>query len=576
MGGKAQVYSAFDFQDEDTMKPLRSRHLSSSNRPAYDVLMSSQESSLNTDISRADNTDGIDVIEFDDLYGQSRKHLELAKALENQESDNENQSDDPIMLSQDWVWKLLVEPRILPLTTEKPSHESDLRHSLQYGYEVSMQKSSNTPDEKLAMVKELVCQRMVMDYQVVVGASDDTIMHYEAKLNRSAKPKGKEMERRVRNEFNQTSTTRCLLAKGEQYHELIVRPDRQGVGVIRHVRKDNFQLAEQPYIYNLWSQAKGGLCPRSTTFKYCPEKINWNKLDQIILAGADLNILEQISCDMCRKASFVLIAKSKVPGPVHYASELPIEHTNVEYANFARLLELATRGQDLKVDLLRDFRRIPLPWRPGCVLSRKPLNYRVDMNSFRGESNEWIILEVDPFYSIECCFQINIKWIVCDGNVVVDYAQMLQRRAKQLGLTIVPVPITLFGQTQGAFENRLQHHLTSLQAMVMHEALLSRHEFVVKSSSETGVSYVHDTGSVVMNISKQTASERVSSRHMLTFVENTLPDFMESYCIGIYHEVTGFLNTLTSDEACIAELVLLSVEIATDSDANNHKQFAAL
>lgn len=430
---------------------------------------------------------------------RSREHIHASQRSQADEGMVDHFQDTPLTLLHEWLWKTLVEPSILPLTIEWSPLQSLLhgRDKFEYGYVLSIPRVSFAQDEMLEVVKELVCQRMVMDYQVVVGDSDEAFMYYVAKKNSSSRSSSeREFSRmglkQMRKGYSYSGATRCVLAKGDQYHELIMRPESQAVEVIRHVRKNDAAYGRRQYGYCLWSEAKNGFYARSTTFEFHGESVNWNKLDQLLVAGDDQ--IRDVTDDMCRKASFVLLPKRKVAGPIGLPTPRDTPRDKDDFVAFRKFLDCVTRGQRINVDIMDDGRGLRLPWGQGSSCWSSPLRYRVDMQPFRGDPNEWIIFSCDSFFSLESGFHIDLKWIVCDGNVVVDYSQMLQRKAKQLGFTLLPIPIVLYNKTPSAFEPCLQRTLSPLQALILHEALLLQFDFVLDSASADYARYIHIHG----------------------------------------------------------------------------------
>ncbi|KAJ8904620.1 hypothetical protein NDN08_001138 [Rhodosorus marinus] len=533
---------------------------SPSPRALIDHLSGGGSTSGNEQLARFAATRILDA-EFDDIsvrVAPYNTHLyatdhEKAMIVEDRES-----SDSPLVLPEETLWKTFVDPSILPLTTTwtPDEHLLRVRGSEEYGYLLSTGKVSAEEEELVALVKELICQRMVMDYQVVTGISDETFLS----------PEGEQTQNK--NAISHLSRVRATksvyLTKGEQFHELIVEPESRGVRVIRRVRIDEAASKKQQYGYCLWSRAKNAFLARSTVFEYGPERVNWNKLDQILVDGLDVN-LDLVSHEICRKASFVLLANRAAPGP------LTGEPTQAErggdgeiFSNFVKLFELMTKTSPEHVEIMRNGRKILLPWRHGYS-AKEPLKFMVGMQPFRGLENEWIMLSCDSFFSLETCFHININWIACDGNVVSDYTQTFERRAKQLGFRMLSVPVFLFSKSLGAFENQLNHVVSPFQALVLHEFLLLHCNFLVNSASDNYVQYFHANGLVVVNITGSflEVDRKENNRECtVTYTENTLPDFMEKDAVRIYRKITAFLDRTHSDEEVIAEAINLCVHKA--------------
>ncbi|GJD10841.1 DEP domain-containing protein [Galdieria sulphuraria] len=440
------------------------------------------------------------------------------------------------------MWNNLLEPSVLPLTTEfAPNSIFSKSYFLQYLYTLPLpSKSKSDPqlfsESARALVKELVCQRMVQDFQVVVHLSDEIFWKnlaspelYERTMERHAKSSS----RRQKSSFpgEDIGQIRCVLAKGREYHELTVNPENYTVQVRRFVRVDapEKSIPSFHYRYNLFCTNSSRFVIKTGSFSVQTDSINWNRLDQILVEGQVLPCTSEI------------LMKELQARVVRFAI---IPNGNKSTECISQFLRSITRGEI-------GFEQLPSESLDGYRSNEEQFFTKLDMGMFKGARHEWIILGVDKFLVPSAAFHWSLYWLVCEGGVVEDYIQFCFRRAKLQGLTCCRVPFDFVNSQSSWTISTVWYNINVVlwkQAIEM--VILEAGLFLDKRDTEN-VYFVHQTGGCMVQWNKETESvywresnvvenTHSSRKHVFHSINNTiyLSKFVQTVVLDIIHNIS--------------------------------------
>jgi len=320
------------------------------------------------------------------------------------------------------IWNNLLEPSILPLTTEfAPNSIFSKSYFVQYLYTLPLPPRLKT-DRQLfsesarALVKELVCQRMVQDFQVVVHLSDELFWKnlaspelYEKTIERHVTSLMYSKRRQKPSYPNeQLDQIRCVLAKGREYHELTINPENYTIQIRRFVKVDSPEkrIPVMNYHYNLFCVNSGVFVSKIRSFSAQTDSINWNRLDQVLVEGPVLPLTSE------------LLMKEFQARVVRFAI---IPSVNQTIERIWQFLKAITR-EEIGVELL------PVEPLDGYPRKEEQSWIKLDMGMFKGARHEWIILGIDKFHIPSVAFHWTVYWLVCEGGVVEDYIEFCSRR----------------------------------------------------------------------------------------------------------------------------------------------------
>ncbi|KAA8497851.1 DEP domain-containing protein [Porphyridium purpureum] len=410
-----------------------------------------------------------------------------------------------------WMWKSLVQPAVLPLTTDYAPDLALLQQDtfVQYVHTLFLPRTSDGVygDSTRALLKELVCQRMVMDYQVVVGASDELFVKnldsrelYEKSLRRADQYRFNSLRTsNARMNSSMLGTTRCLLTKGREYHELLLRPENLSVEVRRYVQRTKRIQASTnvEYDFSLWNAALGCFSSRRINLMCRQEnEIKWNNLDQLLVSGyatygdLDASDLEAFGC---RNVSFMLTPPVKPYRRGARSNLVEWQGALDAFQNFVGWLKAKYRGDKSRSFSVRSVQydasdtRDPNPrgvWvdytqrvassSEGPDITPRRLT-KLDMGAQKsggGYDSDWLVVTYDPYYRPDMCFRLDIAWVTCGGNLVSDFADLCVRKARTFGLSMVQIPRIFLSCELSPLHTEIELSLSVLQGLVIPLLLL--------------------------------------------------------------------------------------------------------
>ncbi|KAL6063738.1 DEP domain-containing protein [Balamuthia mandrillaris] len=73
---------------------------------------------------------------------------------------------------------------------------------------------------------------------------------------------------------------------------------------------------------------------------------------------------------------------------------------------------------------------------------------KIEMNPRKTDRYEWVYMNYDSVYNPYEWYHIEFQWLVCTPAVLEDFLYMIERKAKNLGLRWIPIPIHLMDRTK--------------------------------------------------------------------------------------------------------------------------------
>ncbi|GJQ11815.1 hypothetical protein GpartN1_g3606.t1 [Galdieria partita] len=438
------------------------------------------------------------------------------------------------------MWNNLSEPSILPLTTEfAPNSIFSKSYFLQYLYTLPLPPKPKSDSQLFnesarALVKELVCQRMVQDFQVVAHLSDELFWKnlaspelYERTIERhvfSLKSSGKRQKSSFPGE--ELGQIRCVLAKGREYHELTINPENYTVQVRRFVKVDapEKRIPVFNYHYNLFSTTSNRFISKEGSFFIQTGSINWNRLDQILVEG------------LVSPCSSQLLMKELQARVVRFAI-IPSENKSTE--SISQFLRAITR-EEIQVE------QLPLKSLDGYSTQEEQSFIKLEMGMFKGARHEWIVLGVDKFHVTSTAFHWTLYWLVCEGGVVEDYIQFCFRRAKQQGLTCCRVPFDFVNSQTSWTVTTCWYNISvvlwkhSVEKMMLEGGLFldSRDSKNICLIHQTGCCLVQwhiDTERVYWRESSAIENTQSSRKHVFNFINRTI--YLSKFVHAMLHDI---------------------------------------
>jgi hypothetical protein len=106
------------------------------------------------------------------------------------------------------------------------------------------------------------------------------------------------------------------------------------------------------------------------------------------------------------------------------------------------------------------------------------------------------VLQYDSVYYPNCCYHLEIQWMICAGSVIKEIVSHMERQAKLCGVTMVQVPVQRDLKDR-AF--RAPIHI-SVPLEVDKHSLLHRFGFMIDNKFGSHVEYMHRTGVAFMQL----------------------------------------------------------------------------
>jgi len=105
---------------------------------------------------------------------------------------------------------------------------------------------------------------------------------------------------------------------------------------------------------------------------------------------------------------------------------------------------------------------------------------------------QWIFLEYDSVYEPSCIFHLELQWILCSAYVVDDFLSRVNRKAKQLGFSVVQSPHSPLAGRHPSFCPPV--HIPFEASAETKEELLHRLQFILDKRKAGDRDFVHISG----------------------------------------------------------------------------------
>jgi len=357
----------------------------------------------------------------------------------------------------------------------------------------------------------------MLDYQVVVGASDDFFVKNVAskelfsKLLQRAGRVPKNLPRSRRKPDPVVDTT-CLMAKGREYHRITYDLDTR-INIVRYVEKSSCGTSsgtiEYPYHYLLWSEGEKEFRPKHVSFEHAQERVNWNTLDNMLAIEDYKSEMEALPW---RRVNLSIIPRERPNRRILDAlDDKRLFSSSADsiamVSQFTEAVLKSYPGNENSGLFHMNYVSDPIIWANFHQITRSQSGFAQDQRSKKilkftlsSQDQGWLVIEHDTHYHPFTCLQFSVLWFVARGASIGELIQTMQRKAKNLGLTIVTIPYHFIGGREGHLQPRCRVLLTSLQALLLKDFLLSEWNFVLDSTTSSTVTFLHSTGLALVRI----------------------------------------------------------------------------
>ncbi|KAF0688326.1 Aste57867_20038 [Aphanomyces stellatus] len=317
-------------------------------------------------------------------------------------------------------WKSLVNPAVLPLTTD--FYPKDLHQSYTESFYSLMLLETHERSTHQLLV-EMVCQRLASDFQLVEMHA--TTQHT---TDESVRPK--------RIAAAATHRMTYYLSMGHRIHKLIFDDAQQTVDVkCYHKRLKTTNHDPVVYEYSLYDPTTASFHKQLQTFHEFPfPEDNWNTTDNLLCGYVD----SMHDGSKCRRIRFVVVPPKQEDD----------DATAAYLAKVQKLLDFiaarASPDEPLHVTTHAAPRALATcdGAAPPAAVTRQYV--RVDCNTAARLEidcrNEWLMLLVDADCYPNVNWHVDVRWLACSGTVVDDFVATLRRKSKQAGLELRRVP----------------------------------------------------------------------------------------------------------------------------------------
>ncbi|KDO23315.1 hypothetical protein SPRG_11629 [Saprolegnia parasitica CBS 223.65] len=324
----------------------------------------------------------------------------------------------PWSQSEHWIsgpnWKSLVNPAVLPLTTDYYPAPNELHTSYTESFYTLMLLENSSSLSTHQLLVEMVCQRLSCDYQLVTLPDDDVKIDAVPTVYRLS------MGHRIHvlnyDEQQQTVDVKCYFKRPKTYaasNEPVVYQYSLYNGLTKSFQKEQQAFYELPYPHD-----------------------NWNTTDNLLSGYVDT----MPDSSKCRRIRFVIVPPIGIATTVDEAayfakfqkvldffqSKVGKVVVNVTLRTSTDALKAASNEPGApKKSTARDYYRV------NCSTSAR---LGVDCRS------EWLMLLLDQVHDVGSTYHVDVRWLACSGSVVEDFISGLRRKCKQAGVELRRIP----------------------------------------------------------------------------------------------------------------------------------------
>jgi hypothetical protein len=305
-------------------------------------------------------------------------------------------SEESYLKSVEEVWNIILEPPLLPLSTDYMPRFDELKdYQLHQSY-VSINRSRRD------LINELISQRLIDDFQLVTRDAIDRF--------------GKKVQ-----------VSNLILSKGDHYH--IITPsanDDYNIEFLIYPGK------VPPCPYEIQAALFDILLGTFSlnTFKINSPALNsWDKLDSLILGHTPRH--EFIPSVPFFTSNFILIPKDYRGSDFETEEDERVQIENI--VEFRRSLQESisrANKQSLDIQILPMKKSTP---------DIKNLNRTNTFVLYLDSPEEWLTVEHDICIRTNTAFSIVIRWVCGSMPYIVEFINMMRRKAENCKLSFVQV-----------------------------------------------------------------------------------------------------------------------------------------
>ncbi|OQS06533.1 hypothetical protein THRCLA_01423 [Thraustotheca clavata] len=332
--------------------------------------------------------------------------------------------------NEHWIsgpnWKSLVNPAVLPLTTDYYPQPNELLASYSESFYTLMLLENNSSLSTHQLLVEMVCQRLSSDYQLVTW--EDTGMNPAAATSASFTCISSLLKG-----GDQKLPTVYHLSMGHRIHILHYDESLQTIDVKCYFKRPKSRSSNNEpvlYIYSLYDNLTKSFHKEQQNFYELPHpQDNWNTTDNLLSGYVDT----MADSTKCRRIRFAIIP--------------PLSMDEAAYkAKFQKVIDFLQskvgKNDVVNVKFESSKSKDDDNMKPKKAVSRE--YYRVNCSTTARLDvdcrSEWLMLLLDQVYSMSTTFHIDVRWLACSGTVVEDFISSLRRRCKQAGVELRRVP----------------------------------------------------------------------------------------------------------------------------------------
>lgn len=396
------------------------------------------------------------------------------------------------------VWRLLLEPALLPLTSDFWPGNEELGSSNPTQTSIS----PSCPLQKDTLVRELVGLRLQKEFQLVTHPIDR--LGRKVHLNPNAH----------------------YLSRGRSDH--VILPSLQDdYNVDFRIYTSKHPPAELHYTALVYSSVDLAYVPKEFLFEV--GQTDWNPIDSIVLGYTPKSQLPLTDITKCIK----LVLLPRAFHGVDRLSEADEAQQMEDFAAFHRLLQEALNREQQKASG-DDRDRVDIE-----VISMRKPQETMRKNSFVlrfEEPEEWITIEHDAIIKPNFAFSIRITWICGMGPAVAERVYLMKRKAEQAGVALVQVPLWDGYHLKSPFKPQLV--LRVVQMDWMKTALQSSLVEMLEMSPDL---HIHRTGAAIVRLAE---SQLVFQENYMIGTEEGRNCYFRLVATALAHEVLLTLISL--------------------------------
>eukprot|EP00743_Colponemidia_sp_Colp-15_P010636 GILK01011743.1.p1 GENE.GILK01011743.1~~GILK01011743.1.p1 ORF type:complete len:1424 (-),score=261.13 GILK01011743.1:144-4415(-) len=475
-----------------------------------------------------------------------------------------------------------------PLSRESRTVETEKSY-MQYAYTLSLFPDENGYQNRTdQFVEELICQRLAQDFQLILSEEGTLLLSDLTKYvkNKVLLSKGHEYHQLLLDSDNQniqitrfirkkqnrcpTSVAYSYLLLDSQYSDRFVAVKTSFVGGDKGVYPWNYldgvisgydsvltnELRYRRIRFIVVPAANSTASSSLSQFSPVINHTSPHPVSTLVLsatagsngssAGSTLNQETPGSIEPRRSFDINHHAASRVDSKSDSSEENRIEKSVSLFLRFKDLLQsqLGKLNKDLDRSATGSIDVTVEPWtpRPDEEEPRRceTRTIRIPVEQTKSDRFEWIQLQYDATYKPDTCYHVEVQWLVCNGAAVDEIVQMLQRRAKQCGLSMIQVPARNPLGTLDPFHPTLLFPTASeyVKSSVKQLLIEPPFSFVFERKDKFGTQYMHPQGLAFVRI----AADGIHWIHNIIPSDDPLPRGSQSACVALFERLKRYVE----------------------------------